>query len=391
MAGSEPGAARLTRTPSTMRVFYDHQVTSLQDAGGASRYHYELLQHLQAARDVSATALLGGNRSVFPYSRLQGERARVYSWPARLSAGYARYAVNEAISTAMAPMQGKFDVYHASYYRALPFVRRQRLVVTHHDCVQERYPELFRNAASIFRVKRKLFRQADRIVCVSAASQADLFRFYEVDPERTEVIHHGFSPLRALPSSAPVRETVRPKAAYILYVGSRARYKNFSLLLEAYAGSRFMRDVRLQAVGGGAWSEEEQRHMAALGLRDRVDLVQQASEAELAELYRDAMLFVYPSLYEGFGFPPLEAMSEGCPALVSAASSLPEICGNAAFYFDPADGNDLKTALDRLLGDADLRSSKRLAGLEQAGMYSWATATHKTLRAYRRALESDWQ
>ncbi len=372
-----------------MRVFYDHQVTSLQDAGGASRYHYELLQHLGSASAVSASALLGGNRSVLPFPRLHGGGRRVVSWTTRLPAGYGRYLANEAASALLAPLQGSFDIYHASYYRALPFVRRRRLVVTHHDCVQERYPELFRNAASIIRAKRRLFAQADRIVCVSAASQADLFEFYEVEPERTEVIHHGFSPLgTAGETSRSVTES-KPESdpPYLLYVGARARYKNFGLLLEAFAASNFRRDVRLRAVGGGAWSGEEREQLAALGVTEQVDIVPRASEAELAAHYRGAALFVYPSLYEGFGFPPLEAMSEGCPALVSASSSLPEICGDAAYYFDPSSRESLQTELDRLLESKELRTAKRAAGLARVQLFTWPKAAAQTLVAYQRTLE----
>lgn len=369
-----------------MRVFYDHQVTSLQDAGGSSRYHYEILKHLGGSGAIRALALLGGTQCVFPYGELRSTGVRVYNWPSRLRAGYARYAANEAVTAVLAPMQGSFDVYHASYFRALPWVRRRRLVVTHHDCVQERYPELFHNAASIYRMKRKLYAQADRILCVSATSQTDLLHFFDVDASKTEVIHHGFTSLRT-GSSASALEPRGSDAPYILYVGSRARYKNFDLLLSSFASSRSARELHLKAAGGGVWTERETRLIGELGLNGRVHLARNVSEPELAALYRGASLFVYPSLYEGFGFPPLEAMSEGCPALVSSTSCMPEICGDAAFYFDPTSREELQMQLDRLLNDASLRASKRLAGLERAGTYRWPLAAQKTLAAYQRALD----
>jgi glycosyltransferase involved in cell wall biosynthesis len=365
-----------------MRLFYDHQVTSLQDAGGASRYHYQLLLHLRELPGFSAVACLGAQNSVLPYRHLSGPGVRVYGWGTALSPGYPRYAANEAVSMLVSPLLGRFEVYHAGYYRALPWVRRRRLVVTHHDCVQERFPHLFRNAPAIIAAKRRLFARADRILCVSAASRADLLEFYRVPEDRTEVIHHGFAPFAA-PASDDSPATDEP---YILYVGSRAPYKNFDSLLAAFAESGVARSFRLQVSGGGPPSPEELARTAELGLEHQVRFSGVVDEASLAGLYRGASLFVYPSLYEGFGFPPLEAMSVGCPVLVSNRSSLPEICGDAAFRFDPGRPGELAGCLRELLADDFLRNSRRSAGFEWIGRYRWENAAQQTVEAYRRAL-----
>ena len=134
---------------------------------------------------------------------------------------------------------------------------------------------------------------------------------------------------------------------YLLYVGSRAGYKNFGLLLEAFFRSGLAGSYRLLAVGGGEFTAAERERIAELRLAGSVSVVPKAEDATLARAYRDAALFIYPSLYEGFGFPPLEAMSMGCPVLVNRTSSLPEICGDAAFYFDSCDADELSQSLDR--------------------------------------------
>src|SRR3984885_6367098 len=161
-----------------MRILYDHQVFSLQDAGGASRYHFELVRHLQGSDGIELDVLLGLNSSVMPFATLRQSGTRVLARGTQIKPGLARYAMNELFSSLAAPLQGKVDVYHPTLYRTLPWVRRRRVVVTHHDCIHERFPNLFPNAASIIKTKRKLFAQADAIICVSESSRRDLLRFY---------------------------------------------------------------------------------------------------------------------------------------------------------------------------------------------------------------------
>jgi glycosyltransferase involved in cell wall biosynthesis len=367
-----------------MRILYDHQVFSLQDAGGASRYHYELIRNLQTLNEVEIDLLMGLSASVMPFAGLERDRTRVFARGTGIKPGVARYATNELFSSFVAPLRGRFDIYHPTLYRALPWVRRRRIVATHHDCTHERFPQLFPNAASIVNSKRKLFAQADAILCVSASSRSDLLHFYQVAEEKTHVVPHGFSPLQLPPDGDQDKAT--PGAPYLLYVGSRAGYKNFALLLDAFARSGVAGDYRLLVVGGGAFSAEEQARITSLGISACITLIPKADEATLARAYRDAVLFVYPSLYEGFGFPPLEAMSLGCPVLVNRTSSLPEVCGGAAFYFDSSDADALSLVLVSILGDAEALKAKRRLGEQQIKLFDWSRTAHSTLGVYRAAL-----
>jgi glycosyltransferase involved in cell wall biosynthesis len=367
-----------------MRIFYDHQVFSLQDAGGVSRYQYELIRNLQTASAVQIQLLMGLNASVMPFSELRNVQTRIISWRTGIRPGYFRYALNETTSAVMAQLQGSFDIYHPMLYRAIPFVHHRRLVVTHHDCTHERFPQMFRNASFIMERKRKLFSQADAILCVSESSRRDLLNFYDVAEQKTHVVYHGFSPLHLPPSFA--EPAVASSIPYLLYVGSRAEYKNFVLLLAAFSRSGLALDYRLMVVGGGALSAEEQARIVALDLADRIIILPKADEATLALAYRHAALFVYPSLYEGFGFPPLEAMSLGCPVLVHRTSSLPEVCGDAAFYFDNSDVDELSRALLSTLQDAQGLALKRQRGQQQVKLYDWGRTASETLNIYRTLL-----
>jgi glycosyltransferase involved in cell wall biosynthesis len=367
-----------------MRILYDHQVFSLQDAGGASRYHFELIRNLQALDGVAMEVLIGLNSSVMPFATLQQPRTRVFSRSTGMKPGLPRYAINEVLSAGLAPLRGKVDIYHPTLYRALPWVRRRRVVVTHHDCIYERFPHLFPNAASIVATKRKLFAHADAIICVSASSQRDLLHFYDVAEIKTHVVHHGFTPLQPGPGSAP--DTMETIAPYLLYVGSRAGYKNFGLLLQAFARSGLAADYRLLSVGGGVLTGEEEQQIASLQLAGSVTVLPKAEDATLARAYRGAALFIYPSLYEGFGFPPLEAMSMGCPVLVNRTSSLPEVCGDAAFYFDASGPAELSRSLTSILNDKSGLAMKRRLGEQQVKFYDWRRSAHRTLDVYRAVL-----
>ncbi len=363
-----------------MRIFYDHQAFSLQDAGGVSRYQYELVRNLQASTNVQFAVLMGLNASVLPFQNLRNVQTRILSWKTGLKPGYFRYAINEMMSGVRAQSLGKFDIYHVMLYRAIPFVHRDRLVVTHHDCTHEWFPKLFHNASFIMERKRKLFAQADAIICVSQSSRRDLLHFYDVDEDKTHVVHHGFSPLQ-LDSTREV--TGESRVPYLLYVGSRSEYKNFPLLLEAFSRSGLVGDYRLMVVGGGDFSAEEQARIGSLGLAGRVTIIPKPNDVTLAHAYRNAALLVYPSLCEGFGFPPLEAMSLNCPVLVFRASSLPEVCGDAAFYFDASDADELSRALVSTLHDVQGLATRRKLGEQQTRLYDWSRAAGETLKIYR--------
>jgi glycosyltransferase involved in cell wall biosynthesis len=366
-----------------VRIAVDHQVTSLQDAGGMSRYHYELARHLRDREGILIDLLLGGESSVLPLAELEGEGVRVQSWKSRLGPGYPRYAMNALWTSAVAPLRGRYDIYHATYQRWEPAIRHRALVATHHDATQERFPQLFPNAAAIRARKRRLYQQADLVICVSESARQDLVEIYGMDEARTRLVHHGVTPV-AEGAAEPGEGKEQP---YVLYVGSRSAYKNFLALARAFAATEAARDMRLVVAGCGAWSDAERAAIAEHGLERRIVLLPRVEEARLGALYRGAALFVYPSLYEGFGLPPLEAMSAGCPVLVSRTSSLPEICGEAAHYFDPAIEGALEQELGRLLGVGGLLRAKVDVGRAWIGRYTWEAAAQGTLAVYREALD----
>ena len=233
--------------------------------------------------------------------------------------------------------------------------------------------------------------RVDAVITDSQASKADIVRYLKVNPAKITVI-----PLAADAAYRPVgeREVARVCEAYglpegyLLYVGSVTRRKNLCHLLQGYAQ---LKEIGLRhplvVVGASGWrSTEVARTVEALDLKDTVVFTGYVPDADLPALYTGAELFVFPSLYEGFGLPPLEAMACGTPVITSNVSSLPEVVGDAALTVDPYDVEVIAEAMRQILTDADLREGMRQRGLERAKQFSWERTARETVDVYRKVL-----
>lgn len=365
-----------------MHILYDHQVFSLQNAGGASRYQYELLRYLSSVEGVETELFLGLNQTVYPFCELSSATTRVWGRRSPLPPGMLRYAVNEALETARSAFAGKFDIYHPTYFRCMPTIRARRIVATHHDCTYERLPHLFRDAAIVIRSRRAMFAKVDLVLCISEDSRRCLMEFYPVRAEQTRVVHHG---LTALPRSQQAAEELQTRLhrGFLLYVGARTAHKNFAALLQAFHESRLYEEYDLLTLGGGTLTNDEKAKIASFGLTPFLHCIPVVADEMLGEAYARAALFVYPSLSEGFGIPPLEAMAAGCPVAASKVTAIPEICQDAPFYFDPHDVGSITSALLQGVSEGDGRRCAIEKGRRVVAQYSWEECGAKTLAAYR--------
>jgi glycosyltransferase involved in cell wall biosynthesis len=233
-------------------------------------------------------------------------------------------------------------------------------------------------------------RKAAAIVSVSETTRRDLVRLFGIPEERIFVVHEGVDHALFRPS-----EPRRLGYPYILFVGSEHPRKNLATLLRAFAALKReprLRDLKLLKVGapGGPEARFREQTLAvvrSLGLEREVVFTERVPDEDLVAFYSGAKCLVLPSLYEGFGFPPLEAMATGCPAIVSTAGALPEVTGDAAVKVDPHDDAALTLAIAAVLDDETLRRELRARGLEQARRFSWERAARETLRVYE-ALET---
>jgi glycosyltransferase involved in cell wall biosynthesis len=241
---------------------------------------------------------------------------------------------------------------------------------------------LFPDRKKVLWARKWLFPRVDAIICCSEATRQDLLRFYNVDPAKTRVIYDAFTPLpRSAEAATHLRQRLRRE--YILYVGMRAAFKNFRGLLQAMHEAKVQDCVDLLVLGGGEFTPEEKTLIRALGLGNAVVSLPKVSDEVLAEAYAGAKLFIYPSLNEGFGIPPLEAMSLGCPVLASRGGSIPEVCGDAPFYFDAADQGSFAREMLRALQDDAARQRAAKSGQSVVTRYSWDKCGQQTLALYR--------
>lgn len=248
-------------------------------------------------------------------------------------------------------------------------------VVAIHDASVFAVPETYSRAFRLWyrQLHRRLGRRVMRVVTVSEFSRSELGRYVGIPPERIAVIPAGSEHILAQPADPGVLERLGLRGRYLLAVGSQSPHKNFAGILAALR--HLDPDIGL-VFAGGANSRVFRLSGAASGV---AHLVGRVTDGELRALYENAACFVYPSFYEGFGLPPLEAMTCGCPVIVSRAASLPEVCGDAAVYCDPGDPVDIARAIEAVLGNPGLQADLRRRGPERAAGFTWNKAARSLL------------
>lgn len=364
-----------------MRVAFGRAAFALQRRGGLTRYFCRLAAGLRELPGVEARvfAPLHDNDHLGEMARgaVSGFRLRPPPGTRRAALALARRLEARAM-TRFRP-----DLVHETYYDpgafAPPGARR---VVTVLDMIHERFPASFPEDDPIARWKREVVGRADRVICISESTRRDLLEFLPAAAGKSSVVRLGFDPPAPDEPAAPADG--RP---FLLFVGQRGGYKNFAGLLRAWAGSfRLRKEFDLVCFGGGPFSPVEFGLIEAACGADSGRVVRvDGGDFALGARYRGAAALVYPSLYEGFGLPPLEAMARDCPVVCADASSLPEVAGDAAEYFDPAAPESLAAAIERVVFDGDRRAELIRRGRARLAEFSWARCAEATFAVYRAA------
>lgn len=288
---------------------------------------------------------------------------------------------------------GPLDLFHAPDFFLPPVRPGTRTVVTVHDLSFIREPETVMPGmmAHLTTWVPRSVQRANHVIAVSEATRQDLIEFYQTPPEKISVLYHGvtadFQPVADPGRLAAVRQKYGlGKEPFILSVGTLQPRKNYHRLIQALA--RLDDCLTLVIVGSKGWHYKNiLAEVARLGLERRVHIPGFAADADLPALYSAASLFVYPSLYEGFGLPALEAMACGVPVIASNQSSLPEVVGEAGLLVDPHQAEDIAAAIARLLDDAPLRRQLAQAGQARAAQFTWTGMATKLLDLYQQVLE----
>lgn len=362
-----------------MRVAFDEQIFAIQRYGGISRMFAQLARQF-VLDPIDQVHLLPFDAPVV--------NRYLLDHPDISQPLGAREARNEwtALAHYLARLQTHPDceIVHNTFYlpHGLAPVKGAKRIVTIHDMIPERLPHTRRRLDRLT-LKRRYVQRADHIICVSQATRDDLEEIYGPLQVPVSVVHHG------------VDERFRPDVPkldvfperYVLFVGNRGQYKDARVLFEAFAQiAPDFPDVHLLCVGGSGLSAKEVQWLTERGIRDRVSQ-RYLSDDGIASAYAHAEVFVFPSRFEGFGLPALEAMASGAPVILANATSLPEVGADAAKYFPPGDVSELAAALSSVLEDRSQRDLLIARGRERAAGFTWRAAAQKTADAYRMARE----
>lgn len=360
-------------------------------SGGISRYIYHLLANLAVATTrYRLTAFVPDLPEALPEWESRQLRLRATRWPTQRPMGRILW---EQLAQPPLLRHAGVDLLHSTGYVA-PRLWGRASVVTVCDLSFIRYPALFNRANRLYLqlFTRLSVKRADRVLTISEHTRQDVIGLLGVPPDRVTTTYCGvdetFHPLAPEQVEAYRKQRGLPDR-YVLYLGTLEPRKNVLTLLRAFGHLRARGDIphRLVLAGAPGWQYESiYDTVAALGLGSAVQFLGFVAPSEQTLCYNGADLFVYPSLYEGFGLPVLEAMACGVPVVSSNAASLPEVVGDAGVQVDPLDDVGLAEAMGLVLSDASLHNTLRCAGIERARRFSWFSMAQQTLQVYDQVL-----
>ena len=302
------------------------------------------------------------------------------------------YSIAEQLTVPLGLMRNGVDLFHAPHY-VLPALTPCRAIVTIHDCIHLMFPEYLpgRIAHLYARIAFWIATQrSSRVLTVSEASRRDILKYCPMPPNKVEVIYNAiddrFNETPDVEQLASVRERYQLHDRFLLYSGNVKPHKNLERLIDAFARLRRREsdDIKL-LISGSEISRYAtlRRAVHRYNLHKHVRFLGFLSTDTLAALYHLADAFVFPSLYEGFGLPPLEAMASGTPVLTSNLSSLPEVVGDAALLVDPYDPESITDGMQQILSDTALRERLTRQGRIRASEFSWESSVRRVLATYR--------
>jgi glycosyltransferase involved in cell wall biosynthesis len=356
-----------------MKILFDHQIFSSQVYGGVSKYFAEVITRLPA-ENWEISAWLSNNEyvkfhhlfkatSFFPQINFRG-KGRIMS---ELGKPYSIYKM----------LQGKYDVVHQTNFDTylIKAIGTKPMVTTYHDInflTEQNYQP------RMVELQKKSLERADAVIAISENTKRDMLRYFDIDEKKISVVYHGID-IPVIPSQFDDRVVQVP---YILFVGMRHLFKNFKNFIKAFATvSKKYPEVHIVCTRQD-FSSEELALFHSLGIESKMKVIK-ADEVTLNRLYRDALFFIFPSKYEGFGMPILEAMINKCPVALANSSCFPEIAGNAGIYFNPNEIDSIAEIIEKFLDSQTLREIYAQKGYERALKFTWQETSNRHFEIYK--------
>ncbi len=367
-----------------MRIAFDSQIFVQQSYGGISRYFTRLAENLgymEQQVGVFAPLYCNSYLSSLPEELVHGRY--IHHFPpktAKLFVAYNKFRSRRSMA------RWQPDLVHETYYSKSRIAPTEcPVVITVLDMIHDLFPKDFLDHSKTVAVKQLAVDRADHVICISQNTKKDLMRLYGIPEGKISVVYLGFDQFSA--SSNKSRVVTPSGKPFILYVGNRGGYKNFLGLLNAVSSSEKLEsEFNIVAFGGGQFTSSELKEISNLGFAENQVMQKGGSDDLLGVLYSSASAFVYPSLYEGFGIPPLEAMAHQCPVISSNTSSMPEVVGNAAELFDPESKEEMRSAIEHVVFSSERTRLLVSHGAERIKQFSWEKCSNETLNVYNKVL-----
>ena len=360
-----------------MNILYDHSIFLMQKYGGISRYFYNLAKHLKDNNKIEIFAPLFRNYYIkdLPAEVVNGKYYEKFPLKTnRILNCYSNFLTNRYIQ------KKDFDIVHHTYFFKKHIQNKShKTVITVYDMIHELFQDQGLKNDPTTKLKKVAVMNSDHIICISESTKRDLLNFYNIDQRKISVIHLGFE----LNNNYTDKKIKNNGVPFLLYVGERFKYKNFEKMIIAFSSSKLLKEnFNILSFGGPPFSAYEKDLFKNNSLFDEKVTHVSGDDKLLSSLYNSASAFVIPSLYEGFGIPPLEAMAHNCPVICSNTSSIPEVVGNAGEYFDPNSINEIKNALEKVLFDQNYQKKLIDNGKKRLKLFDWNSCAQHTKRVY---------
>ena len=355
-----------------MKIIFNNSMFFHQKYGGVTRYSYELVKEL-IIKNIDLEMFL----TIHKYQYLKDIR--------KINTGFylkrypnlkiLRKINNLIINNKIIKSNG--TIIHDNYYPEELLKTKKNKILTIHDLIHEKFKEFYGNKN--LNLRKKIISEIDLFICVSKKTKEDFINYYNIPENKIKVIYHGSNHLINLKNE----NLIKFDKPFILYVGSREKYKNFNLLLNAISISEsFKKDFELICFGGKNFSDNEINLFKKLKINNNIKLVSGGDEY-LKNLYLNATAFIFPSIYEGFGLPLIEAMSLGCPVIASNIKIFNEVCDSSANYFDCNSYESLKTEIENIVYSNEKRLELINKGKERAKKFTWQKCADNVVDVYK--------
>jgi len=362
-----------------MKILYDNFIFDLQLAGGISKVWYNLIKRIPKNFQIEYVEGLN-QKNIFRKKLEIGNSSLIFDSGKNISLRQYKKVNNTGC-----------DIYHSSYFRPLKGKQNSKVVVTVHDFMYEKYGKYLAKKNHLF-LKNRCINQADAIICVSHCTKNDFLKYYpDINIDIVHVVYNGvddeFKP--TLKSELlKINDVTFISNKYLLYVGNRGYCKNFDFVLNLM-NSNTLRTLgyNLVCVGGGSVSKKEENFIETNGLMSKIHFINNVGSSQLNNLYNNAFCLLFPSLYEGFGIPAVEAMKVGCPVWSTNSSSVLEIIGkDYPIQFSPTNWEEAIVVFEKLL-DPEFRDLSIEIGYKAATKFSWNKCAQDTFDIYKSLTE----